>query len=215
MAVLAALGNGLLFGLLLTILIGPVFFALIQTSIDKGFRSGAGMAVGIAMSDAIYIVIATFSVAALAANKHFQVWLGFVGGLIMLVFGFASLFKKVNKKAVELVEAPKAGHYGKQVLKGFLLNGINPFVLLFWIGVATVVTLEYKYSTSLQLVFFTTIIVTVLCLDLVKAFTATRLRRLLSAHLMSWMNRIVGLVLILSSLRLFYFSLQALGYFSD
>ena len=48
--------NGLLFGLLLCVLIGPVFFALIQNAIEKGFYSGFFMAIGIALSDAFYIV---------------------------------------------------------------------------------------------------------------------------------------------------------------
>lgn len=212
MATLTALGNGVLFGLFLTILIGPVFFALIQTSIDKGFRAGAGMALGIAASDALYILIASFSVAAIASSQVFQMWLGLIGGLIMLIFGFGSLFKKV-KEAEGEVENPTGNNILKQMVKGFLLNGINPFVLLFWIGVATMVTLEYKYPHDLQLVFFTAIIFTVLTLDIVKAFTATKLRKILSPHFLIWMNRIVGVMLILSSFRLFYFSLEAMGYF--
>ena len=212
MEVLGALGNGVLFGLALTILIGPVFFALIQTSIDKGFHSGAGMAVGIAISDTLYIIIASVSVAAIASSKSFQMWLGLIGGLIMLVFGFSSLFKKVQEPGVG-VQKGNGNGVGKQVLKGFLLNGINPFVLLFWIGVATMATLEYKYPTDLQLVFFTAIVVTVLSLDIIKAFTATKLRKLLSVRFLSWMNRIVGIVLILSSFRLFYFSIEAMGLF--
>ncbi len=212
MAVLTALGNGLMFGLFLTILIGPVFFALIQTSIDKGFRSGAGMAVGIAISDTLYIIIASFSVAAIANSKSFQMWLGLLGGTIMVIFGCASLFKTVKEPSGD-AEIRKADSLFSQILKGFLLNGINPFVLLFWIGVATMVTLEYRYTTDLQLVFFTAIICTVLTLDIVKAFTANKLRRLLSPRFLTWMNRIVGVVLILSSFRLFYFSIEAMGGF--
>ena len=212
MGVLGALGNGVLFGMALTILIGPVFFALIQTSIDKGFSSGAGMAAGIAISDSLYIIIASLSVAALASSKSFQMWLGLVGGGIMLVFGFASFFKKVQEPGADKTEK-NGNNLGKQVLKGFLLNGINPFVLLFWIGVATMATLEYQYPPELQVVFFTAIIFTVLSLDIIKAFTANKLRRLLSVRFLSWMNRIVGIVLILSSFRLFYFSLEAMELF--
>ena len=53
-----AVWNGVLFGLLLTIFIGPVFFALIQTSVHRGFIYGVFMALGIALSDAIYVFLA-------------------------------------------------------------------------------------------------------------------------------------------------------------
>ena len=52
--------NGVGLGLALSILLGPVFFALIHTSISKGFREGFIMAIGIVVSDATYLTIAFF-----------------------------------------------------------------------------------------------------------------------------------------------------------
>ena len=72
--------NGLLFGLLLCVLIGPVFFALIQNAIEKGFFSGFFMAVGIALSDTIYILITYLGISQLVDNPSFNMWLGGVGG---------------------------------------------------------------------------------------------------------------------------------------
>lgn len=214
MAVLEAFGQGVLFGLLLALLIGPVFFALIQTSIEKGFPSGAGMAVGIAASDSMYVLIASFGVAIISESQNFQVVLGLFGGIIMLLFGFTSMFKKVKEQSPG-TRSGESNDLMKQIVKGFLLNGINPFVLLFWIGVATMVNLTYQYTFNLQVGFFSGIILTVLLLDLIKAYAANKLRRLLTPQFLSWMNRIVGIVLILSSLRLFYFSLDALGLLSN
>ena len=41
----------------LAFLIGPVFFTIIQTSIERGFGSGTLVAVGVSLSDAFYITL--------------------------------------------------------------------------------------------------------------------------------------------------------------
>lgn len=210
MAVLEALGNGVLHGLLLALLIGPVFFALIQTSIEKGFPSGAGMALGIALSDALYVIIASLGVAVLADNQDFQMWLGWIGGLIMLIFGFVNLLKKVQGNREEQGAGEPSNNLFRQFIKGFLLNGVNPFVLLFWIGVASMVTLQYQYPVKLEVLFFVAILLTVLLLDFAKVYAANKLKRILSPRFMTWVNRVVGIVLILFSFQLFYFAYEAM-----
>ena len=51
-----AIQTGITLGLTLAILLGPVFFALIQTSISKGFLKGLFLAIGISISDSVYIL---------------------------------------------------------------------------------------------------------------------------------------------------------------
>jgi len=46
-----AVRTGIILGLTLAVLIGPVFFALLQTSIHKGFGAGVLVAIGISASD--------------------------------------------------------------------------------------------------------------------------------------------------------------------
>jgi threonine/homoserine/homoserine lactone efflux protein len=45
--------NGIVSGIVLAFLIGPVFFTIIQTSIERGFTSGVLVAVGVSFSDAV------------------------------------------------------------------------------------------------------------------------------------------------------------------
>ena len=47
-------------GIVLVFMIGPVFFSLIQTSIERGFEAGAMMAFGIAANDTTFILISYF-----------------------------------------------------------------------------------------------------------------------------------------------------------
>ena len=202
--------NGLGFGLLLCVLIGPVFFALLQNSIEKGFWSGFFMAVGIAISDASYIVITYLGISQLVENPSFNMWLGGIGGTIMLVFGIIYIAKPIPQKGLKQLHAEETKWF-QQILKGFALNGINPFVLIFWIGIISKVTVNFQYTTNEAVTFFTVLIATVFSVDILKAYFATKLSQIVTPQFMKIMNRVVGIALILFGLRLFNYVLEGFG----
>lgn len=204
---MAAAANGVLLGLLLAVLIGPSFFALIQTSISKGFVSGIFMAIGIALSDSLYIVITYLGISQILNNESIHLWLGLSGGFILMAFGAYSIVKPIPDLTVKPVLPLKKSSLLKQSVKGFLLNGINPSVLLFWIGVASMATINYKYSFYEIIGFFMAIIATVLLTDVLKAFVAHRLKALLTVRFMKIMNVVVGVGLIFFGLRLLVMSM--------
>ena len=190
-------------GLLLTIMIGPVFFALIQTSVERDFVAGVALASGVALSDITYIVVATISTAILSQYDSFEAWLGLLGGSIMLVFGIVNASKGVKR--------PKNVVLGKLgviqlVGQGFMLNGINPFVLLFWFSMATASSLRYQGNDYSKVIFFISLIVTVFTTDIIKAYVAVKLRSLLTLRRMLWLNRIVGVALVIFAFTLFHFA---------
>lgn len=206
-----AIWNGFLFGLLLSVLIGPVFFALIQNSIEKGFKAGIFMAVGIALSDSFYIFITYYGISKLTENPSFNMWLGGIGGLIMLAFGLVYMFKPVPVKGAKQAHE-ESGQWFQQIIKGFFLNGVNPFVLFFWIGIMTKISIDFQFSQNQTLVFFVTLIATVLTTDVLKSYFAMKLSEIVTPRFMKIMNRVVGIALILFSLRLFNFVLEGFGY---
>ncbi|MEZ4889043.1 MAG: LysE family transporter [Crocinitomicaceae bacterium] len=50
--------KGIVTGFVLTVMIGPVFFVLLETSIKKGVRAGLALDFGVFLSDVIYVLIA-------------------------------------------------------------------------------------------------------------------------------------------------------------
>ena len=89
--------NGVISGIVLALLVGPVFFTIIQTSIERGFKSGVWVAFGVALSDTIYITLSYQGLSQLFHEKQFQIYLGYVGGSILLCFGIYYLFIKSRK----------------------------------------------------------------------------------------------------------------------
>lgn len=202
----AVIFKGVLFGLLLAVMLGPVFFALIQNSIVKGLKAGVIMALGIAAADISYIVLMYFSVQQFKDNPTVSVVFGALGGLIIFITGLLSLKKKAFNLGAE-IKTNKRGML-KQFLKGFVLNGINPFVLLYWLGVMSLVTVNYNYSKPQVMTFFFAIIGTLLITDMTKVILAQKLRNFITEKRLLIMNRVVGVALILFSIRLFVFAYE-------
>lgn len=200
--------EGIGMGLLLSLIVGPVFFALIQNSISNGFKYAVAMALGILVSDSIYVVLSYSGVSAIARSSQMETWLGYAGGAFMIGFGIVSFIKKglkrPNTAGVTLAKAKKRIGF----LKGFSLNGINPFVLLFWASIAGLVQLKDDYTTADVWGYYLGILITVFIVDVAKAYGANKIKRYITAKLMMYLNRGVALILVAFGIRLIIFAIN-------
>ena len=87
--------------------------------------------------------------------------------------------------------------YLTYLLKGFVLNGLNPFILVFWMGIIGIVAVKYDYSFYQQIYFFAGVLTTILGMDVSKAFLANRLRSVITPKFILILNRSVGFILII------------------
>lgn len=196
--------KGVASGLLLAVLVGPVFFTLIQTSIERGFKSGVYVAIGISLSDALCIVLAYLGIS-LINSPGFRIYLSYFGGAILLAFGIYYLFVKSRKPVIYNLEHIEERSPWKLMAKGFVINGFNPMVLFFWIGTMGVATALGYTSLGMVAVFFGSIVATVFITDVIKAKLSDRLRVLLTPRIMKIMNLLVGIVMFGFGLKLIIF----------
>jgi threonine/homoserine/homoserine lactone efflux protein len=202
------MGNSLLegisMGLLLSVIVGPVFFTLITNSLQHGFRYALILALGILSSDTLYVILTYFGVRFLADTTLFELVLGYVGGLILIGFGISSWVKKQidrpNTGGISVPELKKRTAFAK----GFSINGINPFVLLFWISIASLVSLKESWSGTQVFIYYLGILVTVFCIDSLKAYVAKQLSRFVTPKLMLILNKGVGVVMVFFGARMLY-----------
>jgi threonine/homoserine/homoserine lactone efflux protein len=195
--------KGIVSGIALALLIGPVFFTIIQTSLERGFWNGALVAVGVSVSDALYIVLAYLGLSqALTSNKA-QLYMAYVGGFILFGFGAYYLLVKSRRILNYHSVSIKASSPIRLVVKGFIINGLSPMVLIFWLGMVGVATGEFGYtSNSLAITFFGSIVATVFVTDLIKAKLADQLRQILTPRFIRVMNIVLGLVMVIFGGRL-------------
>ncbi len=192
-----AIVKGMGVGLILSLLTGPVFFALIQTSIEKGFKAGASLASGVFLSDLFYILIIYYGAKNVVIEEKYSIILGWVGGGFLIGIGIYYLLKKAIEPKLEIEKIRHSGY----LLKGFLMNTLNPFVIIYWIGIISYLSISDKETNS-QVGFFAATLLTILSSDVLKSYIASKLRHVISSRVIKWLNRIAGVALIIFGLRM-------------
>ena len=181
-------------GFLLSFMIGPVFFVLLETSATKGFRAGVSLDIGVIFADLVFLLIAYFSSYQLLENLSNEPGLFVFGGMILLVYGIVLFVKKPKKKTH--LQATKGNYLGLFV-KGFLLNFINIGVLAFWLGLIIVVGPSLDNSPDRMIVFFGTVLLVYFGTDLLKILLAKQLKRYLTQERIVLIKKGLGVVLVI------------------
>jgi len=198
--------KGVLSGIVLAFLIGPVFFTLLQTSIERGFSSGVFVAIGISLSDSFYIFISYFGLTQFMQAESFRLYMAYGGGVILLLFGIYYLFIKSKKLARYDPEKVESASGLRLAAKGFLINGLSPMVLFFWLATVSVATTQLGYnSNNHALIFFSSIVCTVFVTDVIKAKLADKLRTLITPRVIRILNIVLGLVMVIFAGKLILF----------
>jgi len=189
--------QGLLLGLTLSILLGPIFIALTQTSIEKGLRGGFFVGLGIWFSDILVILSSYFfiyQVELLINDYSFQFWMGLVGGFILIVTGIVSIINKPASKYE--VKGFKAKNVIGLLSKGFAVNFFNPFTFLFWLGIMSTYVIGKGINGKETILLFGTILLTVIFTDSLKVLSAKWIaKKMKDSHIQKFI-RVAGVLLI-------------------
>lgn len=208
--------EGVKIGMILALMIGPIFFAVIQAGVEEGFRAGATVGLGIWVSDFLFIATVYWGlsyISQIVQGPNFPLYLGIGGSIMLTLFGLGALLTapKVNQLPEWSKETIRTSSYSGLWLKGFLINTVNPFTFLFWIGVATTVVVDGHLQPIEARYFFGGILGTIVTTDLLKALMAKRIRRLLKPKHLMWIRRISGVALIVFGVALLGRVLWMLG----
>lgn len=201
--VIDAIYQGILLGLILCILIGPSFFALIQTSLKNGVKSGIALAIGIFFSDLVCVALAYLGASNLFQNPNNKIYIGLIGGTVLIVFGIINLQKKAMISETDIT-VKKNISFSLTIVKGFMLNILNPFVLLLWISYVATVSAKENFQNFHVIIFFCFALSTVLITDILKAIAADNIKKYLKPNLLVWLNRVVGILMMGFGLHLIY-----------
>jgi len=188
--------EGAVLGITLAVLFGPALFALVQTSINRGFRSGSLLAVGIFFSDLALVFLCFIGALQILSNDHNRLIFGIISGLILIGYGVFTFRRQVELLNNGNGVTEKKPGWFTFILKGFFLNIANPFVWFWWISVTVGVTSNYGNDTRSAAFFFTGTLATVLATDLFKVYIAKKLKGFLNERNIRRVNHIVGVLLI-------------------
>ena len=175
--------KGIVTGFILSIMIGPVFFVILETSIRRGVKAALALDLGVLISDLVYILIAYvfYSEVSGLINGENKGILKLIGGVLFVIYGAFTYFKKPKEEKVDEVGnvVQNSSDYLMLALKGFLLNFANPLVIFYWFSVITMGAKNSEHAGTNEnsiLFFLGVILITFFSFDL-----NSRLKKIASA----------------------------------
>lgn len=204
--------QAIIIGVVLSLMVGPVFFLLLELSITKGFKQAVALDLGVLLSDVMFIFFSIFfahQIRGVFSDDGQQI-LGIIGGGMFLVYGtYMIFFKQVKFK--KLTPAPKMRgdlslsdssikqskkDYALLILKGFTLNLLNPGVIIYWLAIVSKGYDLIDGPNENQHIFvFLLIVLTVFFgIDVLKIYLAHKLRSLVNAQLLKQLNLLTGAI---------------------
>ena len=206
--------KGLLLGLILSISIGPVIFAIIKQSLTNGHKAGYAFVVGVSLSDlSILFICNVFTSFFAFALKH-KATIAMAGaGFLFLLGLYTLLFKEITIENIGTDEEKKTRFRDLLgiFVSGFLMNTLNPSVFLFWFAWTAAISsdaTETNNPTMHKIIVFVTCLIFVMISDLTKVYLAKKLRPKLTNKSLVWINKIAGIIILIFSAVLFYNALK-------
>jgi len=190
--------HGALLGLILSILIGPVFFVLIETSIRRGMRDAILIDIGVILSDIIYLLMAYFSAERVIELLEQHTFLKYIGGSVLVAFGVYTIFKRqapVQPKDLEIKKIKRPSVIGL-ISKGMALNAMNISVVIFWLAACTYAMESHQIEGYDIGIYFTAALSTMFAIDVLKIYSASKLKAKLTPTVLARFSVGVGLLLI-------------------
>ncbi len=191
-----AIIKGFLMGLLLVISVGPVIFTIIKQSINNGKEGGFSFVAGVWVSDLVWVLLSNLFSEFVTTLLDFKKPIGIAGSAFLISMGvFYLFFKKVNVHPQDISLPPLQGSdHAKLALQGFLVNTLNPGVMVFWLTSVTAIAITHTIRE--RIIIFGTCLIINMAADVGKVVLAGKLRSKLTIHNIRVINRISGFILL-------------------
>jgi threonine/homoserine/homoserine lactone efflux protein len=176
--------------------VGPVLFSIIKQSINNGIAGGLAFVIGVSLSDISLVIASNFFTEIFAGLNARREEIGIIGSTFLISVGIYYLFfkkVKVNEKGIQQLIRFRKRDYLKIFLAGYLMNTLNPAIIIFWL---TTSTAFIDHNFNQKLVIFSIALAFVLAADIAKVVLAGKLRSKLTVKTISLLNRINGMILI-------------------
>ena len=201
-----AILKGLALGIVLALSVGPIIFTIIKQSITVGHKGGFSFVAGVWLSDIILVILSNVFTEWVATLLEHKKTIGYSGSSFLIAMGiYFFFFKKVHIKSTggdEHADHLSVHEMLRIFASGFIINTLNPGVLVFWLGNATVLSLTHTLQQ--RVVIFAVCLLINMGADVGKVMMAGKLRKRLTVHNLSIINKISGAILVVFGMALLY-----------
>lgn len=206
-AMTEAVLKGLALGFVLALSVGPIIFTIIKQSLNNGHKGGFSFVTGVWVSDIILVVLSNTVSSLVNQMLEHKSAIAIAGSAFLVSMGvYFAFFKKAHLptdaegKEVRFRKRDMARIFAS----GFIINTLNPGVILFWLGNATVLSVDHTLQE--RIIIFAVCLLVNMGADVLKVMMAGRLRSKLTLRTLTIINKISGSLLIIFGLALVLFS---------
>jgi threonine/homoserine/homoserine lactone efflux protein len=203
--VLEAVLKGLGIGLILVLSVGPVIFTIIKQSINNGYKGGFSFVAGVWLSDILLVLFANFFSELVTELLAFKNTIAYIGSIFLAGMGiYYIFFKKVNLNAGEtmVLRTFSKTDFSRIALSGFLINTLNPSVLIFWLINATAFAAIHSFWE--RMIIFSVCLGINMIADVLKVLMAGKIRNSLTPRHILLINKVSGTILVIFGAVLMY-----------
>lgn len=199
--------KGLALGFVLALSVGPIIFTIIKQSLNSGHKGGFSFVTGVWVSDIILVVLSNTVSSLVNQMLEHKSAIAIAGAAFLVSMGvYFAFFKKAHLptdaegKEIRFRKRDMARIFAS----GFIINTLNPGVILFWLGNATVLSVDHTLQE--RIVIFSVCLLINMGADVLKVMMAGKLRSKLTLRTLTIINKISGSLLIAFGLALVLFS---------
>ena len=174
---------------------GPGVFAILARALTQGAKSCTPLALGMTISDILYLIAACFGLAAIAThfNEVFTV-VRILGAAYLIYLGW-KMWKAPIDLSMDESKSTRAG-FVMSFVQGFLISGSNPKVILFYIAfLPTFMDITVLDTFDIVLASVLTLVALMMGLMLIAFFASKARAYFKSEKAMKRLNRGAGSVM--------------------
>lgn len=145
--------NGFLAGLILQIAIGPVFFFILNISLQKTIIDGLFAIIAVTIVDYIFIALAVLGVGKLLERPKIKLILGIISSIVLILFGIIMILSINQSNQISCPNNLIESNYISSFISTFLLTISSPLTIVFWTSLFATKAIEKGYAKK-QLIFF-------------------------------------------------------------
>jgi threonine/homoserine/homoserine lactone efflux protein len=192
--------KGLIIGFAMAVPIGPAGVLCIRKTLTDGHSRGLIIGLGAATADSLYGSIAAFGLTFVSdAIASQQFWVRLIGGGLLLFLGIRTYGAK---RKAPIIPFDNRGFWGSYV-SAFLLALTNPVTFFAFVAVFAAFGLGHKLDIVSACILVLGVFAGSFIWFLTLGFVATSFRKKLDRGGFRWVNRIAGILIILSGVAAF------------
>jgi threonine/homoserine/homoserine lactone efflux protein len=145
--------DGFLTGLILQIAIGPVFFYILNLSLQRTLLDGLLAVVAVTIVDYFFISLAVLGVGKLLETPNIKRGLGIISAIVLVLFGIVMIASIHQTSQVATPSSIVASNYTVSFISAFVLTISSPLTIVFWTSLFAAKAIERGYPRN-QLICF-------------------------------------------------------------